>query len=128
MNIDAIAESRIREAAARGEFDDLPGHGERLELDDDSHIPEPLRVAYRILKNAGCVPPEVEARKELASIEALIDATGCSETRSRAERKLSYLRMKLAATRPEIERLQLTTEYESAVRDAMGTRSDDLRR
>lgn len=33
--LDAIAEERIREAQARGEFDDLPGAGAPLELGDD---------------------------------------------------------------------------------------------
>jgi hypothetical protein len=54
-----IAEQRIAEAIANGELDDLPGTGKALELDDDALVPEELRVAYRILKNAGVAPPEV---------------------------------------------------------------------
>ena len=34
-----------------------------MELDDDSLLPEELRLAYRILKNAGFVPPEIESLK-----------------------------------------------------------------
>ena len=54
--ISIIAEQRIREACERGAFDSLPGAGKPLELEDDSHIPEDLRMAYKLLKNAGYVP------------------------------------------------------------------------
>ena len=56
--------ARIAEAMAEGAFDDLPGAGKPLALDDDTLVPEDLRVAYRILKNAGFLPPEVESRRE----------------------------------------------------------------
>ncbi|HUQ75043.1 MAG TPA: DnaJ family domain-containing protein [Burkholderiales bacterium] len=69
---DQIAEQKIAEAIARGELDDLPGAGRPLELDDDAHVPEDLRVAYRILKNAGYVPPEAEALSEIGALEQFI--------------------------------------------------------
>lgn len=56
---DLLAERKIAEAVSRGELDDLPGAGKPLDLEDDASIPEDLRVAYRILKNAGFAPPEV---------------------------------------------------------------------
>jgi len=52
-----IAERQILQAAQRGEFDDLPGAGRPLQLDDDALIPEELRAGYRLLKNAGYLPP-----------------------------------------------------------------------
>jgi hypothetical protein len=54
---DLIAEQRIAEAIARGELENLPGAGRPLDLGDDALIPEDLRMAFRILKNAGFVPP-----------------------------------------------------------------------
>ena len=48
-----IAEQRIREALDRGEFDNLPGAGRPLELEDDSDVPEDLRMACKVLRNAG---------------------------------------------------------------------------
>ena len=45
---DEIAERKIAEAMERGEFQDLPGTGQPLDLTDDALIPEDLRVAYRI--------------------------------------------------------------------------------
>jgi hypothetical protein len=62
----AIAERRIQEAIERGEFDDLPGKGNPLELgENDRTVPAELRMAYRMLKNAGLLPPEVELHKEI---------------------------------------------------------------
>jgi len=67
--LDFLAERRIAEAVSRGELDDLPGAGRPLDLDDDTLVPEELRLAYRILKNAGFVPPEVETLNEIAQLE-----------------------------------------------------------
>ena len=67
--LDFLVEQKLLEAVSRGEFDDLPGAGRPLNLDDDPLIPEDLRLAYRILKNAGFVPPEVEALNEIAALE-----------------------------------------------------------
>ncbi|MBA7844897.1 DUF1992 domain-containing protein [Klebsiella sp. RHBSTW-00484] len=62
--LDQWAERHILDAQNKGEFDNLPGCGEPLMLDDDSHVPPELRASYRLLKNAGCLPPELEHRKE----------------------------------------------------------------
>lgn len=68
-----IAEQKIREAIADGEFDNLPGKGKPLKLEDWSHIPEDLRLSYKVLKNAGAVPEEVQLRKEIVSLQQLIE-------------------------------------------------------
>lgn len=70
--IDQWAERHIEEAQRCGDFDNLPGSGEPLVLDDDSHIPVQLRAAYRLLKNAGCLPPELELRKQALEIQDLL--------------------------------------------------------
>jgi hypothetical protein len=69
--LDFLAEKKLLEAVSRGEFDDLPGAGRPLDLDHDPLVPEDLRLAYRILKNAGFVPPEVEALNEIAALERI---------------------------------------------------------
>ena len=53
------------QAIEAGEFDNLQGKGQPLNLEDDSHIPPELRMAYKILKNADCLPPELELRQEV---------------------------------------------------------------
>ena len=89
--LDFIAEQRIAEAIARGELDNLPGEGRPLELDDDSLVPEELRLAYRILKNAGFVPPEVETLNEIAALERLVTKD------AKAVRKLALLKARIEA-------------------------------
>lgn len=66
--LQSIAERRIVEAQSEGFFDNLPGKGRPLELEDTSSIPEDLRMAWHVLKNANMVPPEVAERKEIATL------------------------------------------------------------
>lgn len=98
-SINKVAESRILEAIENGEFENLPGAGRPLDLTADSAVPEDLRVAYRMLKNAGFVPPEVAKRAEIAQLQAwLVDpdqATEDGEIRHRALRRLSLLMTEL---------------------------------
>lgn len=95
----ALVEERIQEAIRRGDFDDLPGAGRPLELDDDALVPPEVRIGYRILKNAGLVPPELLERREIADLEASIGALADFEERKRALARLAVLRMRLGAHR-----------------------------
>ncbi|MCE9983155.1 DUF1992 domain-containing protein [Leclercia adecarboxylata] len=70
--LDQWAERHILDAQRQGEFDNLPGSGCPLILDDDSHVPAELRAGYRMLKNAGCLPPELEQRKEAVELAQLL--------------------------------------------------------
>lgn len=67
-----IAEERIREAQRAGAFDNLPGKGKPLQLEDMSWVPEDLRIGYHILKNAHVLPPEAELRKDIHTLEDLL--------------------------------------------------------
>jgi hypothetical protein len=98
FDADAIAEERIQEAMRRGAFDGLPGAGRPLELDDDLLVPPELRIANRILKNAGCVPPDLLERREIADIEAALPRLD-EEARKRALAKLAVLRTRLGPRR-----------------------------
>lgn len=84
LAFEIIAEKRIREAMERGEFDRLPGAGQPLRLDDDAMVPRELRMAYKILRNAGCLPPELELRKEILTLRDLLRAVeGDGERRTK---------------------------------------------
>lgn len=100
LALDLLAEKRIAEAIGRGELTDLPGEGRPLDLSDDPLVPEDLRVAYRILRNAGYVPPEIESLKAISELERLIDATPEGDQRRSAVLKLEMLRIQLERTRP----------------------------
>lgn len=71
--LQTLAEQKIAQAMQEGLFDDLPGRGQPLKLDDDSHIPQDMRMAHRILKNSGHVSPEVEDRKEISTIVDMLE-------------------------------------------------------
>jgi hypothetical protein len=97
--LDFIAEQRIAEALSKGALDDLPGAGRPLDLEDDKLVPEDLRLAYRILKNAGYVPPELETLKEIEQLEALVvDGDIDAASRSGAIRKLALLKTRIEAS------------------------------
>jgi hypothetical protein len=63
-----LAEQAIVEAQRRGEFDALRGQGLPLPQENDPFMPETLRMAYTVLKNAGYVPPEIQAQREVRSL------------------------------------------------------------
>ena len=89
------AEARIGEAVARGEFRDLPGAGKPLPEEGLSAVPEELRAAYRVLKNAGYLPPE--AQPFAANAAQLLNVAGVREPQqSRYWRKLAMLSPTLA--------------------------------
>ncbi|MCW9588325.1 DUF1992 domain-containing protein [Klebsiella pasteurii] len=94
--LDQWAERHILDAQRKGELDNLPGGGEPLSLDDDSHVPAELRAGYRLLKNAGCLPPELEHRKEAVMLTDLLKGVQESDPRyAELSRRLALLELKL---------------------------------
>jgi len=94
-----IAEEKIKEAQAKGEFDNLPGKGKPLNLDEDNHVPQELRIAYKILKNSGYIPPEIQAQKEIKSTLDLLKH--CTDEREKYKKiqKLNLLITKMNIVR-----------------------------
>lgn len=70
--LDRLAENHILAALQKGELDNLAGEGKPLQLDDDSHIPSELRAGYRLLKNSGFLPPEMQLRREAVELVDLL--------------------------------------------------------
>jgi hypothetical protein len=95
-----LAENRILEAIEAGEFDNLRGRGQPLDLNDDSHIPPELRMAYKILKNADCLPPELVLRQEVVQLQDLVAAMPDEAEKLKQMRRLNFLMMKLDMMRP----------------------------
>ncbi len=90
-----IVERKIREAQEKGAFDNLPGSGNPIDLQDDSNIPEDLRLAYKILKNADCLPPEIQLRKEIRQMEDMLDSIPDEKEKYRQIRKINFKIMQL---------------------------------
>lgn len=90
-----IVEKRIKEAQKNGAFDDLPGRGSPLKYEEDRHVPEDLRLAYKILKNADCLPPEIGEKKEIRQMEDLLATIPDEKEKYKLIKKINYKIMKL---------------------------------
>jgi hypothetical protein len=84
-----VSEDRIKKAYKDGEFENLPGLGKPMQLEDLSGIPEELRMAYKLLKNAGYTQEESHLRQELITIEDLIKKTDDSSEKENLQRRLN---------------------------------------
>jgi hypothetical protein len=88
---DKIAEDRIKQAQKDGVFDNLPGKGQPLNLDDDSMVPEDLRLTFKVLKNAHCLPIEMELKKEIFNLRQMLNAAIDEEARRDLRRELNLM-------------------------------------
>mgnify|MGYP005840959147 CR=1 FL=1 len=94
-----MAENRILEAIEAGLFDNLPGKGRPLKLEDDGHVPPELRLAYKIMKMADCLPPELEMRQEVIRLQDLVSSLPDEAEKLQQMRRLNFLVMKLGLMR-----------------------------
>jgi hypothetical protein len=95
MSFERIAEFRLRQAIDDGLLDDLPNRGERLDLDEYFATPEDHRVAYSILKNANCLPEEVEIRNEIGALQRAQGRTASSDERRALQQRIADLTLRL---------------------------------
>jgi hypothetical protein len=94
-----LVEERIKKAQKEGFFDDLEGSHKPLKL-DDINVPDDLRLAHKILKNAGFLPPEVELKKKITHTEQLLETAKIdSPKRVKIQKKLNYLLTQLSTAR-----------------------------
>ena len=108
-----IAERKIQEAMKRGEFDNLSGMGKPLAMNEDlSGVPTETRMAYKVLKNAGFIPPELELRKEIASMGEMINTLDDDEQRRKKRKELDFKLLKLAMMRNRPVNLDPFPEYQ----------------
>ena len=89
--LEALAERHIGEAQARGELAGLPGEGRPLPDEDNALVPEELRAAYRLLKNAGLAPAELAPLTEIRDVEKLLQQARDDDERLRLLTRLQWL-------------------------------------
>ena len=107
-----IVEERIRKAQKRGLFENLTGAGKPLPRDVIGNtVSEDLRLSYRILKNADCLPPEVEVQKEISRTEDLLAGMKDTQARYQTLKKLNYLILKLNTIRDGSAALDMPQYY-----------------
>jgi DnaJ homologue, subfamily C, member 28, conserved domain len=131
---ETLTERLIREAQEAGLFDDLPGHGRPLQIDDDRYAGD-MAMANHVLRNAGAAPPWIEedkaARRCLDAIEALLERAPrrgpgarsrlerelmeLAEAYDRAARRLEGLAPTARQQRRPIDRARLRTRLDAAL-------------
>ena len=80
------ADEIIRDAMAAGKFENLPGAGKPLKLDDDAHVPQDWRLANKILKDNGYAPDWIMERRDLEVLRAALSAKLEREIRTQKQR------------------------------------------
>lgn len=115
-----IVEERIQHALRKGELDNLPGSGKPLVIEDDRHIPEDLRLAYKILRNADCIPPEIELRKDIRRTEDLLEGMEDGVEKYRTMKKLNFMIMKLNALRNSSVSFEMPQQYLGRLAERFG--------
>ncbi|RJP76008.1 MAG: DUF1992 domain-containing protein [Desulfobacteraceae bacterium] len=113
-----IVEERIQKAQKDGVFENLPGSGKPLKF-EDVNVPEDLRIAYKILKNANFLPPEIELRKQIQKTEDLLAGMKDTAERYKTIKKLNYLIFKLNSTRNTSAERDMPQYYLEKVCDAL---------
>jgi hypothetical protein len=106
-----IAEKKILKAMEEGDLNSEKWRNKPLPLDDDQFVPEDLKMAYKILKNSGYLPPEIEAKKEIRQLEDLIARTEDEHVRLKQMKKLNVLLMKLEAKRSSPANIAAQDDY-----------------
>ncbi len=122
--IEQIAEARIEAALERGELDELPGMGRPLADDPyDPLVPPEMRMALKVLKNAGLVPADLVVRREIAEVEQLLAGALDDRAREGASRRLDLLYQRLGAGRSL--HLQLEQDYFQRLRGRLSAARSD---
>jgi hypothetical protein len=99
MPFSRLAENRIREATPDGVFNDLRGRGTPLNVNDYFSTPEDVPMAYSILKNANCAPPELDLITEVSRLGQAVARVPDTTTRDSLQRELTNRQTELAFLR-----------------------------
>ncbi|WP_028784881.1 DUF1992 domain-containing protein [Thalassobacillus devorans] len=122
MDFTSIVEEKIKQSIRNGDFDNLPGKGKPLPKDDMDHVPADLRNSYKILKNANMIPEEMQLKKEIVSLEELIDCCRNPEEKEIYKQRLSekQLRFQLMMEQRKIKSSGAFNRYRSQINKRMG--------
>lgn len=95
--LDEQIAQRLHEAQRSGELQSAASWGKPLDLNDGyAQTPEELRMAFKALKDAGFVPPEVETMRSIAALRALIESEPDAAKTEAMRQRVSELQQHLA--------------------------------
>ena len=106
-----IAEQKILEAMQTRSLTTSKYKNKPLPIENDYNVPDDLKMAYKIMKNSGYLPPEIEERKEVQRLEELIAATEDEHERLQQMRKLNVLLMKIDSKRSTPANISQQDDY-----------------
>jgi hypothetical protein len=89
VSLERLIEEQIRRAMAEGQFDNLQGKGQPIDLNGYFQTPEHLRICYSILKNADFVPEEIQLLKDIEALRTQLDACSDEAQRSRLNKTIT---------------------------------------
>lgn len=107
----SIAERKIAQAIEDGTLNCSKFKNKPLVHEDDSFVPADLKMAYKVLKNGGYLPAEIETRKEIHNLEQLISKTEDAHLRVKQMKKLNVLLMKLDSQRSTPSSIHNDSDY-----------------
>ncbi|MCS7061660.1 MAG: DUF1992 domain-containing protein [Anaerolineae bacterium] len=105
MDFGKLAENKIREAQEQGKFDHLPARGQ-ISFEDESHIPEDMRLAVHMLQSQGLTPDWIAQDKELRQ--------KLDEARVALARAWSWRNRQLGQTLDPTERARIKATWQRA--------------
>jgi pimeloyl-ACP methyl ester carboxylesterase len=123
--LEILAECQIAAAMAAGDFDELPGRGQPLRLDDDSTVPPEWRIAFRVLRNSGMAPGWIDEaaaiRREVEKARARLTAvwrSGAQQAQAEANyaalnRRIARYNLDVPAPRWQIPSLDIDRDLQA---------------
>ena len=96
-SLDEEIARHLEDARAAGELEQAPSFGRPLAADDGwDETPEALRMPFKILKDAGMTPPEIQLFHERAALRARIGAEPDGAEREALRAQLVELELRIA--------------------------------
>jgi hypothetical protein len=83
-----------------------------------------LKLSYKILKNADCLPPEIEIKKEIYKTEDLLRGMDDTAEKYKVMKKLNFLIMKLNSLRKSSIEFEMPEKYFSNLVERFGPKSN----
>ena len=123
-----IVEERIKAAQRKGDFDNLDGSGQPLNLNELNGVPEDLRLAYKMLKNADLLPPEISLKKEIRQTEDLLQNITDVAEKHRTLKKLNFLILKLNSCRNASIEFEIPQHYADKITNRLESSRPKSRR
>jgi hypothetical protein len=115
-----IAERKICEAIRRGELDNLALKGQPIRTENLTDVPEELRMGYKILKNAGILPEELQLNREILTLRDLIESCREPEEREELKKKLTARQLHYDILMERNFSRPAYRLYESRIREKLG--------